>query len=370
MATENEYSAAQIMVLEGLDPVRMRPGMYVGDVHDGSGLHHMLWEVVGNVVDLHLARRAAHLRVHVGDGWIEVEDDGPGFPNHRDSRGRTVAEVVFTTLCGSGTRDGHFPHVHLTSSFHGVGAAVVNALSAELEVETRTAGRVWRQRFERGHAVTPFEAVGRSERTGTRIRYRPDPTIFSSVELDLGLVRARLRELAFLNPSLTVRLQDETFRARGGLHEWVRQLGEERGVDLADRIVCAADRHEAVDVEAAIAWVDRGAPCLRTFVSQAPAIDGGTHVEGFWDGLRAGLGGAPGVTEPVFREALGEGLVAVLHVGLYDPRWGAPTRDRLVSPEARDAVREVVSERLQLVLRRKLALRRALLARLSPGADA
>lgn len=361
------YEVTEIQVLEGLESIRKRPGMYVGDLRDGSGLHHMVWEVVGNVIDLHLAGKATELTVDVRDGWVEVQDDGPGFPVARSRGAESAIEMILTSLHCGATYDGHFPHVHVGGALHGVGLAAVNALSTELEIETRTRGRVYRLLYRRGEPVEPLADVGRSETTGTRIRFLPDPEIFSGPGLDTARIRNRLEELAFLNPLMTIRFDRERIREREGITAMVWKLAAARGADpsLAVRRVTAA--HDGVQVDVALTWLEEGRPELHGFVSQARAVEG-THVAGFWDALRVGLGSLRPreMTPRVFDEVLGRGLIAVVHVGLYDPQFGAPTKERLCSPEARVAVREVLSDALRRWCRAEPSLERELHGRLEP----
>ena len=354
------HGADSIEVLQDMEVVRKRPGMYVGDVHDGSGLHHLIWEVVGNVIDLHLAGKATQLDVTVRDGWVEVLDDGPGFPvtQHGD---RSAVERIFTTLHAGATYDGHFPHVHITSSMRGVGLGPVCALSAELEVETRTRGQVYRQRYQQGRPVTALERGGPSATSGARVRFRPDPDIFTDLWFDEAQIRARLHELAYLNPLMTVGFQGERFREREGIRSLVWATAAKRGASPEMPILRGTGRAKEVLVDAAFGWLDEGSPSLVGFVNQLRHRTG-TQLEGLWDGLRAGLGVPPEAS--AVRERLGRGLIGVVHVGLYAPSWGAPTRDHLASPEAREATAEVVERILAAALRRDLKLRRQHLSRL------
>lgn len=349
---DHTYSCDTIEVLEGLEPVRRRPGMYVGDVHDGTGLHHVLWEVVDNVVDLSVERRANHLRVDLSDGWVEVEDDGPGFPMGHTARGESALELLLGRL-HLGSKPPRQPlEMGLRRSRPSVGLCVVNALSEELEIETRTAGSVFRQRYRQGRPVDPLTEVGKSDRTGTRIRFRPDPTIFENPALDENIVRARLRELAYLNPSLTIRFGDETSRERGGIAEWVHRIARERGADARHQVIAATAVKDGVLVEVAITWMRHDEADVRSFVSQYGTSEGGTHVEGLWAGLSTAFSAMPRLagrapSESVYREVLGQGLIAVVHVGLEHADYDDRRRQRLTSPEARDAVAAVVAERLR-----------------------
>jgi DNA gyrase subunit B len=345
---EASYTADQIQVLDGLEAVRKRPGMYIGDVRDGSGLTHMLFEVVGNAIDQHLARRARRVRVDLDDDWVTIEDDGPGIPvavhPHHD---RPVIEVVFTTLHAGATFDGHHPHVHVTRGLRGVGLAAVNALCARLEVESRRDGKRWRMAFERGAVVEPLASHGATSRSGTRIRYRPDPQIFTSGTTTNAIgVEARLRELAWLNPLLAIDWRGHELPGRGGPAAWVRALAGEL---VGDTVVSVHRTIEDAEVDLAFGWraTRSDAPLIHSFVSQACTRDGGTHVQGFWRGLVDGLAPlAGGASRRAIRELFGAGLVAVVNVGLYDPRFGGPTKDRLTSPIAARVTRRAVLDAL------------------------
>lgn len=199
-----------------------------------------------------------------------------------------MAEVVFTTLHAGATYDGHFPHVHLTSQLWGVGLAPVNALSAELEMETRSRGGVYRLRFARGEVVEPLTRVGASDKTGTRIRFRPDPEIFTSLTIDRARVRDGLRELAYLNPMLTLDLDGERFRMRDGIAAWVYDLAAARGAPPTQRVRRMSGYRHEVHVDVALTWLDEGAPEVHGFVSQA-ATERGSHLRGFWEALRSAV---------------------------------------------------------------------------------
>ncbi|HKO93018.1 MAG TPA: ATP-binding protein [Polyangiaceae bacterium] len=351
----SSYDASQITVLEGLEAVRRRPGMYVGDLHDGSGLHHMLWEVLGNAIDEHLGGHASKVLVSIKGDEVVVDDNGRGVSVERLPNGSSILERILTTLCGSGTRDGHHPHVHIGTSLYGVGLAAVNALCVELEVETHYRGRRHRISCERGRVVGAASDLGPTRRQGTRVRFRPDPTIFSSTGFDLAHVRKRLYDLACLNPALELHFQHdelEVLHAPGGLVDLVRgEVMDENAYPYRPLRLLGA--HDNVLVEVALQWLPEGRPREHGFVSQFRAPEG-SHVRGLWKGLCAAWSSArphDRIARPVMRELLGQGLVAAVHVGLYDARFDSPTRSRLDSPEAERAVCTLVHRGLESFFR-------------------
>lgn len=370
MVEANAYAAADVRVLETHELIRKRPGMYVGDVHDGSGLHHLLWELVGNALDEHLAGHASRIRVSIEGDLMEVEDDGRGMPVEMTHLGLPFLELSLTRLHHGPTLDGHQPHVHVSPSGFGLGLAVVNALAAELEVEVRRNGFAWRQRFERGVAVSPLERGERSERTGTRIRFRADRTIFHEPSFERSAIRERLQELAIWNPSLTFDLMGERISEPRGTARWIERMAAEHDVaGELDVFVTRAARND-VWVEIAAAWSP--GPCweLRSFVGQNCTPEGGTHERGFWRGLVAALiqrrprafTRAPRAAR--LRQRLAPGLLGVVHVGLRHPRFGAPTRARLESTEAMAAVHDQMLDGFGSHLAHRPRLLRELLARL------
>lgn len=341
-STSDTYGPHMIEPLEGLEPVRKRPGMYIGNVQDGSGLHQLVWEVVGNAVDEHLARRARRMSVDLNDGWIEVADDGAGIPVDVHPRwGRTALELVCTTLHSGPTRWGHHPHVHVGEGQLGFGLAVVNALSGRLEVEVQRDGGVHRVAFERGRVVEPFARTGKTTRTGTRVRLRPDPETFATCAFDPAAIEARLRELAWLCPLLEIRWQGVELPGRGGPLGWARTAGQ--GPARAQIATTPTIDHATVDL--ALVWRDDGDATIRSFVNFGATRDGGTHVGGLWDGLVEAVAPRwPTATSADLRAALGRGLSAVVHVMMVHPSWGGPTKDKLVSPEAGDVTRRAARE--------------------------
>ena len=349
------YDMRALEVLEGLEPVRRRPGMYVGDIH------HLLWACIENVINLHLARRAAHLRVDLRGGWVEVEDDGPGFPIGTHPRtGQSAVEVILTTLCCGAAWDDDRTGYRLHPGLFGLGLAVVNALSEELELETRAQGRLYRQCYRRGIPHGPLEDAGPSARSGTRLRFRPDPTIFSHVELDALVVRERLHGLAYLNPALTVHFGGEGFRERLGLEGWVSSLARARGAGPDHPVITVAGEHEDVRVEVALTWAGSGPAVVHSFPSQHRTL-GGDYVEGLFGGIGQGVLD-PSIDPSVARELLEDGLVAAVHAC---DRWFGPatTPEHRVSPEARRAVCALVRDRLRELRRRGSPLLEAIAAR-------
>jgi DNA gyrase subunit B len=346
-----------VEVVDGIDAIRRRPAMYVGDV-DGNALHHVLWELVANSIDEHLAGFATRLRVVVGPDVAEIEDNGRGIPIE-------LVEQYLTTISMRPTRDDHLPHVHISPlSFPGVGMVIANALSEELELEVRRDGYAWRQRCARGRVCGPLTRGEATERSGTQIRFRPDRTIFPPhVCFDAGAVGEHLGKLAMFNRALTISFES-VMREPDGLASWVRRLAAARQARLDGDVFLTEGTIDSVVVQAAIGWSERSAPpLLRSFVRQNRTRDGGTHEQGFWDGLiRAVLSHGKNKRRPrASRERIGPGLIAVLHVGLLDPEFGSPTMDRLASPRARRAV----SEHLAMTYGDYLAQRPSLANKLS-----
>jgi DNA gyrase subunit B len=360
------YSLDSIQVLSGLEAVRRRPGMYIGDVHDGSGLHYMLWEVLSNALDEHLAGRARRVRVSVEGQLAEVEDDGGGMSlaPHPNS-GVPFVELALTTLHCGATLDGHFPHVHIGPT--GLGLAVVNALSESLEIEVRQGGWSWHQRFARGARLGPIERGARTERTGTRVRFRPDASIFGPTPFDRAKVRDRLRDLAAFNPALTFELMAEKIHEPRGLTALASALACDG--PLADTFAMRSLKDDVL-VEVALGWREWPIALVRSFVGQQETEDGGTHESGFFKGLAAAIAAQPacagrmprGVARA--RQRLG-GLHAIVHVDLRHPQFGAPTRARLVDRGVQAIVRQRVEEAYTAHLRDDPQLAPRLLRHLS-----
>lgn len=298
----------EIQVLKGLEPVRRRPGMYVGNTDDGSGLQHLLWE---------------------------VRDDGPGFsldvlPNF----GVSALEVAFTTLFIGGPPNRlQIPHIHLTPTLKGVGLGIVSALSTRTEVETTRDGIRWAMAFEQGNVASPLRSLGPTAIEGTLIRFRPDPQIFKSVDIDVDVVREHLQQVAWLSPMLRVFFQERRVSGRGGLRGWAEQLAG----GAPEALFSTEQKVDDVYVDIALAWVGTSAPIIHSFVNMQPSREHGTHVEGLYRAF-AECATELGVDAAAFKARIEPGLIAIVHVGLYDARWGNPTRDHLISPVAADVL--------------------------------
>lgn len=325
----DKYTHGGLTVLEGIAPVRLRPGMYIGDT-GAYGLRTMLDEVLSNAIDQHLANHATQVFVQIDDdGTVEVSDDGAGLdPTH--------AVPIFTKLHSTPTRDGHHPHVHL-SGLRGVGVAVVCALSERLELTTTWAGTTHHALFARGEVVEPPHPVDAGP-PGTRVRYRVDPTLFESPALDLAALRTRLLEVAAFCPRLDLRLQGESLARPAGLSGWVRELAPDC---VTESLLAVRGTHDEIDVDVALAW----SPSLserriRSFVNFAETPESGSHASGLVDAIGAAT------PDRLSAKRVTQGLVAALNVGLLHPRFGGPTRARLISDPARLAVKAVVGQAL------------------------
>ncbi|MCB9559282.1 MAG: hypothetical protein H6708_02600 [Kofleriaceae bacterium] len=351
------------------EAVRLRPGMYIGDTTDGSGQHHMLWEVIANVIDDHLRSGATRATVTLEGPACTVEDDGRGIPVDPDPEapGRSLLERVMTEHHTTGTAFGDSPHVHVAPGLFGVGLCVVAALSSTCEVEVARGGRRWHVAYRRGEALGPLRDLGPTTATGTRLRFEPDAEIFAPrLPWDVAAIAARLTELAALNPGMIFELVADgarrTMCSPRGLLDLV--LADAAGAEIAGEPVQLRGSLDDVDVEVVLAWTD-GPARLRGFVSQFAATQG-THVAGLMRGLADAVQQvAPGdvsATRLAGADALPRGLVAAVHVALYHPRWGEPTKDRLDSPEAGQAVAAVVGAGLAERLRADPALREIVLA--------
>jgi DNA gyrase/topoisomerase IV subunit B len=322
-------------------------------------------------VDEHLRGTAKRVTVQIDGETITVEDDGRGIPVEvPPGHSKTALELIFTTMHGGSSRWGGRPHVHLAVGLHGVGVAPVAALAERLEVTVWRNGRIHRADFARGEIIGTVRDEGPTTRTGTRVQFTPDFEIIKPRPWDVALIGERMRTIAACNGRLTLRLHGDTFRMPEGLADYSRHLARNEQWMHTEPIRIHGTYAE-VEVEAALLWTERTTPDVRGFVSQSPTRLG-THLDGFWLGWQRAFAyleperlGRVGVSP--LREVLGPGLVAVVHAGLYHPRFGDPRRDRLVNPEVSIAVSEVVAASLSTQLRGQPELLCKLIHRLPPA---
>ncbi len=365
-APAGTYDAASITALEGLEAVRKRPGMYIGDVHDGSGLHHLVWEAVDNAVDEHLAGYCTDITVTLQfDQSVSVEDNGRGIPVGQHEKGTSAAEVVMTMLHAGGKFDN--ASYKVSAGLHGVGVSAVNATSEWLRLEIKREGRVWQQQYRRGVPVAPLKAMGETDATGTRIRFKPDPGIFSMTEFSYEILASRLRELAFLNAGLRIHLVDErpggakeTFEYKGGIREFVHLLTASKEPVHPDVIHFEATADTTIDghvapvvVEVALQWTSAYQEAIFCYTNNVKNKDGGTHLTGLRAALTKVVNGY-GTQQGLFKQFKGslsgedarEGLTCVLSVKHPDPSFDSQTKSKLVSSEVRGIVEQAVGEQL------------------------
>ncbi|HLV65018.1 MAG TPA: DNA topoisomerase (ATP-hydrolyzing) subunit B [Polyangiaceae bacterium] len=365
-ATQNtsRYDSSNITVLEGLKAVRKRPGMYIGDVHDGSALHHLVWEVVDNSVDEHLAGHCSTIWVTVHfDGSITVEDDGRGIPVGIHERGVSAAEIVMTVLHAGGKFD-HSSY-KVSAGLHGVGVSAVNAVSESLRLEINRDGKVWFQEYRRGVPQAPLAALGESDRTGTKVTFKPDHEIFSNTEYSFDILANRLRELAFLNSGLVIHLTDERGEARsevyeykGGIREFVALLSKTKE-PVHEEVIAftgefpSGEGKASIIVDLALQWTNSYSEQVLCYTNNVFNRDGGTHLTGLKGALTRSLN-AYGQAQNLFKEAKGglsgedarEGITCVIHVKHPDASFDSQTKSKLVSSEVKGIVENAVSEHL------------------------
>ena len=385
------YRADSIKVLKGLDAVRKRPGMYIGDTDDGSGLHHMVFEVVDNAIDEALAGHCKKITVTINlDNTITVEDDGRGIPvdMHKEEK-MSAAEVIMTQLHAGGKFD--HDSYKVSGGLHGVGVSVVNALSEKLELNIYRDDKEYSITFKDGNSLKPLKKVGTTKKRGTKINFLPSKKIFSSINFNANILEKRIRELAFLNKGISITLIDKTSKKDkefvhkydGGITEFVRYINNKKPIlvnknekEVFKKPVYVTSTKSNVVVECSFEWNAGYSEDVLPFTNNIPQKDGGTHLLGFRSALTR-------VINKYFHERnskknkftlsgedIKEGLVAVLSVKMPDPKFSSQTKDKLVSSEIRLIVESIINDKISTWFDQNPSIAKTILEKISQAAMA
>ena len=390
MTTLNKYKADSIKVLKGLEAVRKRPGMYIGDTDDGTGLHHMVYEVVDNSIDEALAGYCKNIDVMMNsDGTITVKDDGRGIPIdiHKGEK-KSAAEVIMTQLHAGGKFD--HDSYKVSGGLHGVGVSVVNALSAKLQLEIHRDGQKYFIEFKEGDAKSPLKKIGKSKETGTQITFLPSKEIFSSIKFNSNTLIKRMRELAFLNKGIKITFSDFTnkkekktiFKFDGGVIEFVNFLDEKReklqnknGNDLFKKPIYIEGKKQNVEIECSLKWNASYSEDVFPYTNNIHQKDGGTHLLGFRSALTRVVNKYANEHNllkknkfTISGDDIKEGLTCVLSAKIPDPKFSSQTKDKLVSSEVRMIVENIVNEKLSIWFDQNPSIAKIILAKIIQAA--
>ena len=386
----NNYHADSIKVLKGLEAVRKRPGMYIGDTDDGTGLHHMVYEVVDNSIDEALAGYCKNIDVHINDdGTVTVKDDGRGIPVdiHKTEK-KSAAEVIMTQLHAGGKFD--HDSYKVSGGLHGVGVSVVNALSEKLKLTVDRDGKKYFIEFKNGDAIKPLKIIGKSRSNGTEINFLPSKEIFSSTKFSFNILQKRLRELAFLNKGIKISIKDQSqkkikkseFKFEGGILEFVEylcinkeQLKNKNDKDLFKKPIFIEGKKDKLEVECSLKWSANYSEDVYPYTNNIFQKDGGTHLLGFRSALTRVINKYANEQNLLKKNKLSisgddikEGLTCVLSVKIPDPKFSSQTKDKLVSSEVRNVVESIINEKLSVWFDQNPSVAKIILAKVVQAA--